>query len=262
VAASFCYAPLVPSDGPSCSLDLRWTSDRTLLVKLGDRIDEPTRRRVAKALQALRRARLPALLDASCAYATVQITLDALALARDDALATTIEASARGALAEAFVDARERAPEPPARTVELPVCYDQTEHDGERLAPDLADVAEQTGLSVEEVIAAHSGATYRVHFLGFMPGFAYLSGLPASLHVPRRDSPRTRVPSGSVAIAGEQAGVYPASTPGGWNIIGRTPLRMFDASREEPALLRPDDSVRFAPISRERYEEILRNKAQ
>lgn len=120
--------------------------------------------------------------------------------------------------------------------VEIPVVYD---------GPDLADVAELTGLAVDEVVRRHSGAEYVVAFSGFAPGFGYLSGLPAELHVPRRETPRTAVPAGAVGIAGEWAGVYPRRSPGGWRLLGRTDVVLWDAGREPPALLSPGTRVRF-----------------
>jgi KipI family sensor histidine kinase inhibitor len=122
---------------------------------------------------------------------------------------------------------------------EIPVTYD---------GPDLEHVSASLALSVEEVIERHTGRTYTVDLLGFVPGFAYLSELDRSLHLPRRPQPRPRVPAGSVAIAGAQTAVYPLDTPGGWHIIGRTAKVMFDPSRDPPALLRAGDRVRFARV--------------
>jgi len=129
------------------------------------------------------------------------------------------------------------------RAVEIPVCY------GGEYGPDLEEVARQHGLSVADVISLHSGATYRVYMLGFAPGFAYLGGLPDAIATPRRPEPRTSVPAGSVGIGGSQTGVYPLALPGGWQLIGRTPIRLFDASRESPTLLAVGDTVTFRPIS-------------
>jgi inhibitor of KinA len=113
---------------------------------------------------------------------------------------------------------------------------------------DLATVAERTGMSVDQVVQLHSEQHYRVDLIGFVPGFAYLSRVTEALQLPRRDQPRPRVPAGSVAIAGAQTGVYPLDTPGGWHILGRTSTVMFDARRDEPALLRPGDTVKFQPV--------------
>lgn len=125
-----------------------------------------------------------------------------------------------------------------AETAVIPVVYD---------GDDLADVGMRCGLSVEDVVAAHAGATYTVAFCGFAPGFAYLTGLPTELALPRRATPRPRVPAGSVAIAGDLSAVYPTASPGGWHLLGRTDVTLFDPERTPPALLAPGTTVRFEP---------------
>lgn len=122
--------------------------------------------------------------------------------------------------------------------IEIPVVYDGI---------DLADVAAATGMSTDQVVETHSSAIYSAAFLGFTPGWAYLVGLPPRLHLPRRPTPRPSVPAGSVAIASEFSGVYPTTSPGGWNLLGHTATTMFDASREKPALVVAGDRVRFVP---------------
>lgn len=131
--------------------------------------------------------------------------------------------------------------EPDSRTVEIPVVY------GGEAGPDLPIVAEYAGLSPSQVVELHASIDYVVWFLGFQPGFPYLGGLPAQLATPRRAEPRVSVPVGSVAIGGAQTGIYPLSTPGGWNLIGRTELPLFNPTLAEPVLLRPGDTVRFIP---------------
>lgn len=143
----------------------------------------------------------------------------------------------------------EHALEPAQAVHEIPVCYGGPE------GPDLAEAAARLGLSAEEVIALHSGADYEVEMLGFMPGFAYLGPLPAALQLPRRATPRTRLPAGSVAIAGRQTGIYPAASPGGWHVLGRTNARLFDPARRPPALLQPGDRVRFRRVASLALEE-------
>ena len=135
------------------------------------------------------------------------------------------------------------------RTRSIPVVY------GGEMGPDLPDVAALTGLSVAEVVARHAEADLRVLFDGFAPGFAYLGELPSDLRVPRLDKPRTRTPAGSVAIAGAMSGIYPAALPGGWRVIGRTPIALFDARRDPPAYLLPGDRVRFEPIDASAWDE-------
>jgi inhibitor of KinA len=135
-----------------------------------------------------------------------------------------------------------------SKTVEIPVCY------GGEFGPDIAEVAERAGMTVVQVAALHARADYQVHAIGFTPGFPYLGGLPAALNSPRRSAPRARVPAGSVGIGGAQTGVYPVASPGGWQLIGRTPLRLFDADRSPAALLRNGDRVKFKAISAEEFE--------
>jgi inhibitor of KinA len=141
-----------------------------------------------------------------------------------------------------------KLPEP--RLVEIPVCY------GGEFGPDLEEVRALHGMTVAQVIELHASVEYLVYFLGFVPGFAYLGELPEALVTPRLAAPRRKVPVGSVGIAGNQTGVYPFATPGGWRLLGRTPLAMFRAEREELSLLLIGDRVKFVPISREEFAAV------
>ena len=134
--------------------------------------------------------------------------------------------------------------------VEIPVCY------GEEYGPDLLEVAQHCSLTPEEVIARHTAPTYRIYMLGFTPGFPYLGGMDPSIAAPRRKEPRIHIPAGSVGIAGEQTGVYPIVSPGGWQLIGRTPLRLFDPQREQPILLSAGAGIRFVPIDEETFRKM------
>jgi inhibitor of KinA len=136
--------------------------------------------------------------------------------------------------------------------VTIPVCY------GGELGPDLEEVARGAGLSVEEAVHLHEGVVYRVAVIGFAPGFPYLEGLDARLATPRKATPRPYVAAGSVGIAGRQTGIYSFATPGGWQIIGRTPIRLFDAGLSSPSLLQPGDLVRFQRVTKEEYDDLLR----
>jgi KipI family sensor histidine kinase inhibitor len=140
------------------------------------------------------------------------------------------------------------------RTVEVPVCYELA------FAPDLEEVARRTGLDPAQVVELHATTPHRVLMIGFAPGHPYIGGLDPRLAVPRRASPRQRVEAGSVAIANAQTSIYPFATPGGWNVIGRTPLALFDPMREPASLLEPGDAVAFVPISRARFEVIAREQ--
>lgn len=173
----------------------------------------------------------PAIGRAVPAHASVLVPFDPLLLDAADAIAF-VTAAARRATSQT-------TDSPPDEVVEIPVRY------GGEDGPDLGQVAEAHGLRPDDVVELHAAARYRVLFLGFAPGFAYLGGLPPELATARRASPRERVPAGSLGIAGVHTGVYPLSMPGGWHLIGRTDVRLFDPSRPDPATLRPGATVRF-----------------
>lgn len=137
----------------------------------------------------------------------------------------------------------------PGRLVEIPVCYEG------RQSPDLEEVARNCQLSPGDVVAVHSGVEYLVHMIGFVPGFPYLGGMDPRIESPRKSIPRQKIPAGSVGIAGMQTGVYPLATPGGWQLIGRTPIKLFQVRAKEPSLLKAGDRVRFVPISEQEYKE-------
>jgi KipI family sensor histidine kinase inhibitor len=164
-----------------------------------------------------------------------------------------------GALVRRLRRYAERAQAAPAggcRVFTLPVCY------GGGYGEDLEDVAVHTGLSAPEVIRRHSAAEYRIYMMGFLPGFAYLGGLDPALATPRLTTPRVKIPAGAVGIGGEQTGVYPLDSPGGWHLIGRTPVRPYDASRNPAILYRAGDCIRFSPISAAEYADIERQIEQ
>ncbi|MCE5232564.1 MAG: 5-oxoprolinase subunit PxpB [Mizugakiibacter sp.] len=212
-----------------------------LLLRFGERIDAALNARVHAAARVLRDAALPGLEDLVPTYASLLLRFDAAAAA-DAARMREVERRVRAALAAAGAAAQPIAGDAPARVVEIPVCY------GGDCGPDLEAVAAHAGIDASTLIARHAAGDYRVAMLGFAPGFPYLLGLDPALHAPRLATPRTRVPAGSVAIGGAQAGIYPRELPGGWRIVGRTPLVLFDAAREPPCLLAPGDRVRFRAI--------------
>lgn len=216
-----------------------------LLLRFGERIDPEINARVHATADTLRRVELPGLVDVIPAYASLALHYDAAFWAgRDGSLPWQHLA---GALRAVFATPP-RGDTGDGRMIEIPVCY------GGRHGVDLDAVAAHAGLDVDAVIACHTAADYRVAMLGFAPGFAYLLGLDPTLHTPRRADPRLRVPPGSIAIGGAQTGVYPSELPGGWQLLGRTPLRLFDAGRESPCLLAPGDRVRFRAIGANEFE--------
>jgi len=208
---------------------IRPASDRSLLVSFGQEISLEAHRRVVSLSRGLGGIR--GILNIHPAYSSVLVDFDPRLRGRAELEALLRELAA----ATGGINAIER-------TVEIPVRY------GGEYGPDLEEVARHAGLSAERVVELHSSAEYLVYFLGFSPGFPYLGGLPAELATPRLAAPRQLVPGGSVAIGGSQTGVYPVDSPGGWRIIGRTPLRLFDAQASPPALLAMGDRVRFTPV--------------
>lgn len=211
--------------------------DCAALIRYGDGIDAAINAQALAIARALEAAKLPGVSDIAPAYASVCLRYDPCAWIGADAaqapfarLAQRLGTLVDNVSSDAAAD---------AGLIEIPVSY------GGESGPDLDDVAAHAGLMREAVIDLHCRAQYRVAMLGFTPGFAYLLGLPDALHMPRRATPRTRVPAGSVAIGGTQTGVYPRETPGGWHLIGRTHLNLFDPARDPPALLTPGMRVRF-----------------
>jgi KipI family sensor histidine kinase inhibitor len=224
--------------------------DAAVLVILSDAVGpgpEPAARAmtIARALDE-RRPGSPAIGRSVPAHKTVLVPFDPLAIDIGDVIALVRDTARAGpGMTDDDGGPPEAKPAEPAERaaiVEIPVRY------GDGDGPDLVELAATRGLRPADVIELHAGARYRVLFLGFAPGFAYLGGLPAELVSPRRTSPRERVPAGSVAIAGEHTGVYPLAMPGGWNLIGRTDARLFDPARPDPALLHPGGVVRFVPV--------------
>ena len=210
-------------------MTIRPASDRSFLVSFGQEISEKARRRVVSLSRRLGGVR--GILNLHPAYSSVLVDFDPRLRAHAELEALVRELAGAGCGADSI-----------GRTVEIPVRY------GGEYGPDLEDVARHTGLPAGRVVELHASAEYLVYFLGFSPGFPYLGGLPAELATPRLAAPRKLVPGGSVAIGGAQTGIYPMDSPGGWRIIGRTPLRLFDAQASPPALLAMGDRVRFTPI--------------
>lgn len=222
--------------------------DSAIVAELGETISPETLQRVRNFASAVKRAHLPGVVDIVPAFASVTVFYDLAKWASASVETPHIQLSRElEKIAEHLAASETPVSGGTGKEIVVPTCY------GGGFGPDLIAVAERAGLTVEEVIALHSEPSYLVHAIGFAPGFPYLGGLPERLHTPRRATPRVSVPAGSVGIGGAQTGIYPLATPGGWQLIGRTPLRLFDPARAAPALLRVGDRVRFQPIAPEKF---------
>jgi inhibitor of KinA len=212
--------------------------DAALRIELPARVDEAISARITAMGEAVRSRWTDIVRDAVVGYHTLTVYFDPL---RVDG--RWLEEQLAAIAAETVAPA-----EASRAHVEIPVCY------GDDLGPDLGDVAQSAGCSEQEVVELHTARDYRVFVVGFVPGFGYMGPVDPRLALPRRRTPRTRVPAGTVALAGGQTGIYPMETPGGWHLIGRTAVRPFDESRAEPVLFRPGDTVRFRSISRDEFD--------
>jgi KipI family sensor histidine kinase inhibitor len=220
--------------------------DTAFTVEFGNEISPEINGRVMALHAAIARARdageIAGVVETVPTMRSLMVTYDPLATSRAD-----LQPKVDALVARGLPTGME------SRRVTIPCCYDDRE-----FAPDLEEVAERTGKTAEQVIAAHLASPFKVYVLGFMPGLAYVAGLDPSLFLPRRSQPRVRVPRSSVAIAMDMTTIYPFESPGGWHLIGRTPLWMFDQRREQPVFLSPGDSLSFERVDRKTYDRISR----
>jgi inhibitor of KinA len=212
-------------------------SDQSLLVYFGHRIALDAHERVRKFLRLLEQKPIAGVRNLNPAYCSILVSFDALKLNH-----SKLEEILRG-----YLDRLTAIEIPKGRELQIPTCY------GGEFGPDLNEVAALHGITPAQAIELHASVSYIVYFLGFVPGFAYLGELPEALATPRLNSPRRSTPPGSVGIAGNQTGVYPFATPGGWRLIGRTPIAMFRPGRKAMSFLSIGDHVRFTPISGARF---------
>jgi KipI family sensor histidine kinase inhibitor len=218
----------------------RLGGDRALYIEVGDAISPEVNRRVKGLLDAIDEAAIEGVEALSPTYRSILVYYDPLKIPLEE-LKQRLSDLGR-ALPEASTSE--------ARIFEIPTLY------GGEFGPDLDFVASHTGLSPEEVIRIHAGTDYLVYMVGFNPGFPYLGGMSEKIAAPRLETPRVKIPAGSVGIAETQTGIYPLESPGGWRLIGRSPLKMFDPSRDPPALVEAGDLVRFVSVDEARYREI------
>jgi inhibitor of KinA len=219
----------------------RLVGDRGVIVEYGDAISPEINLKVRTMAMAIAEKKPAGIVEVIPTYRSLLIVYDPLTTDLK-----TVEDDLQ------FMESRlDQLEIPPPRTVEIPVSY------GGDLGPDIEFVAQTHNLTVEDVIRIHTGALYQIYMIGFTPGFPFLGGLPEELDTPRLETPRPLVPAGSVGIANNQTGVYPIDSPGGWRLIGRTPLSLFNPSKENPFLYRAGDMIRFVRISKEEYDRIL-----
>jgi KipI family sensor histidine kinase inhibitor len=214
--------------------------DLAVSVELGDEIIRAVNARVLALDYLIRQTRLPGVVETVPSFRALLVYYDPFVLGSEE-LAAALEALVHEARPEVL---------PPARTVEIPCCY------GGDLGFELEAAAAKLGLSPEEVVRLHAGANYHVYFVGFTPGLPYMTGTPDRLTITRLETPRTRTPAGSVGIGGVQCCIYSVESPGGFWVLGRTPLRLYDPGAAEPILLRAGDRVRFRPIERREFDAI------
>ena len=218
----------------------RLTGDCGLLVEYGDAIDPAVNQKV-RSMAIVLQDRMPAgVIETIPTYRSILIYYNPL-ITNPSILKATLT-DWENSLSQIEI--------PPPKVVDIPVCY------GGAYGPDIAHVAQSHHLTVQEVIDHHSEPEYLIYMVGFTPGFPFLGGLPEVLHTPRLNTPRTRVPKGSVGIANGQTGIYPIASPGGWQLIGRTPITLFAPARSNPFLYQAGDYIRFKPISLDDYQRL------
>jgi inhibitor of KinA len=229
--------------------------DCGIVIRLGDGIDEPTLQRVQQVMTRLESRPFAGMVECVQAFASVTVFYDPWVVMQHATKHGTNHSESVSPYEQVrkqilgILQDIDACATTPSRLLEIPVCY------GGEFGPDLEFVAEHNGLTVEEVIRIHTQAEYRVYMIGFVPGFPYLGGMSKSIAAPRKPTPRLAVPAGSVGIAGLQTGIYPIATPGGWQLIGRTPLPLFQPHADPPALLQSGDRIRFFPIDEAEFQK-------
>ena len=214
--------------------------DSSLLIEFEQTISPEVNARISALIRLLREQRIEGIVDVIPSFCALLVNYDPRVLPYDLISKRLAEIAALEVQTEEYA----------ARVFEIPVCY------GGDFGPDIEYIAERAGLSQEEVIKIHSGRDYLIYMLGFMPGFPYLGGLDESIHTPRLETPRVLIHAGSVGIGGAQTGIYPINSPGGWQLLGRTPVKTYDPAREVPILFNAGDYIRFVPINEVEFADI------
>jgi KipI family sensor histidine kinase inhibitor len=220
--------------------------DSSILIQFGNSIDPEINGKIAATVQLMREQHIEGVVDIIPAFCSLLINYDPRVISYDR-MRTRMEQILSMEIASGT---RKK------KVYEIPVCY------GGSFGPDLATIAEHAGLSPQEVIDIHASTDYLIYMLGFLPGFTYLGGLDERIHTPRLANPRIRIPAGSVGIGGSQTGIYPMDSPGGWQLMGMTPVKTYDPEREVPILVEAGDYIRFVPVDEAEYERIKEAVAQ
>lgn len=218
-----------------------YAGDLSLVMEFGNTISKDINSKIRNMMNSIEENPIKGIEELIPTYRSIQIMYNPLEVEFEDLVSKlrSLEESLGGSSEESF------------RIVEIPTLY------GGEYGPDIGFVASHNNISQEEVIQIHTSTDYLVYMLGFTPGFTYLGGMSEKIFTPRLKTPRTKIPAGSVGIAGEQTGMYPSETPGGWQLIGRTPVKLYDPSKEPPVLLNAGDYVRYVSINKEEYNRIL-----
>ncbi|MCC8140721.1 MAG: 5-oxoprolinase subunit PxpB [Lachnospiraceae bacterium] len=214
--------------------------DSSILIEFGSEINPEINRKITSTVQLIRAQQIEGIVDMIPAFCSLLINYDPRIITYDRIQSRMAE----------LVKMDVKASAQKKKVFEIPVCY------GGDFGPDIENIAANAGLSVEEVIKIHSSCDYLIYMLGFLPGFCYLGGLDERIHTPRLANPRVKIPAGSVGIGGSQTGIYPLDSPGGWQLMGLTPVKTYDPDRETPILLEAGDYIRFVPIDREEFDRI------
>ena len=236
----FCAFFIITNGALMQNLRIVPEGDSSLLIQFEQVISPSVNQRIAAAAKLIKAQQISGITDMIPTYCSLLINYNPLVISYD-ALYKRVESIVR---MESHQEAGQK------KIWEIPVLY------GGTYGPDLSTIAEHAGLSEEEVIKIHSGTDYLIYMLGFLPGFTYLGGLDEKIHTPRLASPRVRIPAGSVGIGGSQTGIYPMDSPGGWQLMGMTPVKTYDPARETPILVEAGDYIRFVPVSEAEYLDI------
>ena len=219
--------------------------DSAIVMEFGDTIEKEINAKIATVVKNLKKKNIDGILDVLPTYRSILINYDPVKISYSEMIDKLKELN----------DSKSSGKSDEVRLIEIPTLY------GKKYGPDIEFVAKNAKLSLDEVIKIHSGTDYLVYMMGFMPGFTYLGGLDERIATPRLKSPRIKIEAGSVGIAANQTGMYPIESPGGWQLIGRTPLKLYDDTKEPPVFIQAGDYIRYVPIDEEEYEKIAKEVA-